>query len=33
MTDDVRRLMTCHNLIDADVDILHDKRIRLNDIY
>jgi hypothetical protein len=28
---DIGRMLTCHDLIDADVDTLHVKRIDLND--
>jgi hypothetical protein len=30
MTNDVRRILTWHDLIDVDVDTLHVKRIDLN---
>jgi hypothetical protein len=33
MTDDVERMVTCHDLIDADIDTLHIKKISLNNVY
>jgi hypothetical protein len=31
VTDDVTHMLICHDLLDADADTLHVKRISLND--